>query len=673
MNSHSWHDPHILRAGKSLLRALYITIGTFLTVFVLFHIGNALYVSHIATKSTEFFQVGKVTELTYLKEQGDAVAQNGLIREYLIAKNYGELLKLLQEERESRSIGLMGIADEQGVIVSRTLSSGVRGDNVFLTSPIGRVVAQGKSAESVELTSFVNQLFMTTGRPVMHDEKMIGGLFANYLTDDSYAVRFRDRYLPENVEIVFYTKEFGVYGDSFRDEEKRSLIESYFNVGSAWVQNGASDQTISFNEDTAYFVRNIVFPGLEKSPGGALLFIPRVDASRAVNVASAVITLLAFLLLAFGYHFRTRGEERGWHYFCLLFFASVPVFGLAYFALFSQNAGIIELKRVPYPLYNSMMHLHPEAGIFDVDFERAFTVHVHPGDEIINVVQFKLNFDPNMVEVTKIDTSKSACTYIVENTIDLNNGTAALTCGIVQDAAHQTDLVIADVIATPRKVGNFSLSFDRAESKVLAADGLGTDVLRMSQSGSYVAENFDVSLRSEPLVVFSPTNPNQGRWYNNRKARFVWRGEPDTVYNYKFDSSPNTIPSTSQTVTGSSVEVTIPSDGVFYFHLMPTLGGSVAHYRVQSDRTPPSIVSMRVSAEQIMVGDVVRFDFEAEDSASGIQKNYYVDLGNHLFLPAGPGIFVPFLEAGDQKIVLRVYDDADNYSEKSQAIHVKAP
>ena len=81
---------------------------------------------------------------------------------------------------------------------------------------------------------------------------------------------------------------------------------------------------------------------------------------------------------------------------------------------------------------------------------------------------------------------------------------------------------------------------------------------------------------------------------------------------------------------------------------------------------------MDLSAERVVAGDVVRFSFLAEDSGSGIQRNYYVDLGNHLFLPIGPQLFIPFLEAGEQKVVLRVYDDAGNYSEALKTIEVEA-
>ncbi len=684
MNEHSWHDPHIVRSGKSLLKALYITLGVFLFLFVIFHIGGALYVSSIETKSSNAFQAGITTDLAYLKEQGDAVAKGDLLREYLIARNSQKLIELTKKEIAARGIGLMGVADSEGVLLSRTFSVGNLGNNIFLVNPVGRIVAQGKSAESVEATVGFdpNQIFLNTGRPIMQGDRMIGALTANYLTDDAYAVRFRDTYLPHGVEVVFYNKNGGTYGNSFSDTETRKLLRSYFNSSSDWIRNGSSGSTISFTDNSLYFVKNIVFPGLEQSPGGALLFIPRKDLSVALNLTTALLTVCIFIFFALQYHIRSRGEERGWRYYAVLTSAAVPVLALAFIALQVNNIGYLKLGRIPYTLYNSTLRLQPEFGIYDVDFEQRFSIVVDTGDEAINSVQIGLLFDPSAVEVKALETASSTCSYIIENTIDATVGKAKLACVILKSNGERGSLQIANVVVVPRHPGTFTFSFDKEETKVLASDGLGTDVLRAAQSGSYRVENFDPTLftnattttatTKRSFVVFSPTHPNQSRWYNSSVARFVWRGKSDAVYAYELDSSPNTIPSKVHTTQGFAVDIPLPGNGIFYFHLQLVSGGSTAHYRLQADRTPPSIVSMHLSEDKVVVGDVVRFSFEVQDSGSGIQQNYYVDLGNHLFLPTGPQLFIPFLEAGDQKIILRVYDDAGNYAEKSQIVHVEA-
>lgn len=676
MNPHSWHDPHIIRTGKFLLKALYVALGVFLFLFVLFHIAGALYVSSIASKATENFQLGITQDLTYLKEQGDQVAKDESLIKSLIARDSDSLIDITKKEVETRSIGLIGVADSEGVMVSRTFSRSDLGQNVFLTVPAGRVVSQGKSVQSIELTGFGNQLFLTTARPVMHQGKMIGALFANYLANDTYAIHFRDAYLPQGVEVLFYTKDFGVYGDSFSDPEIRKLIASYFNSGSDWIKTESSGKTVSFKDYSFYIVENVVFPGLEQSPGGALIFVPRSDISNILNILIGILTLCFFLFLAFRHHVRSRVEERGWRYYVLLVGVSIPVFILALSALYLQNIGYLKLEHIPYALYNSTLRLQPEFGIYDVNFEQRISVVVDTGDENINAVQIGLLFDTEAIEVKALETASSTCSYVIENTIDAHTGLAKLACVILKSEGERGSLKIADVVVVPKQTGTFTLAFDKEETKVFASDGLGTDVLRMSQSGSYTVDNFDPFLftttTQQSFVIFSPSHPNQSRWYNTDTAHFVWRGKQGAVYKYAFDSSPDTVPSNSHTTQDSAVTVPVPGDGIFYFHLQLASGGSTVHYRVQADRTPPSIVSINLSENMIVAGDVVRVSFDGEDVGSGIQKNYYVDLGSHLFLPIGSQLFIPFLEAGDQKVVFRVYDNATNYSEKSQIIHVES-
>ncbi len=94
-----------------------------------------------------------------------------------------------------------------------------------------------------------------------------------------------------------------------------------------------------FDDGRSYLVANIVFPGLEQSPGGALLFIPAKNTSGLSNGITAALTLLVFLFFALRTHLRTSADERGWRYYVLLGLFSLPILVLAYFGLSAQNFG----------------------------------------------------------------------------------------------------------------------------------------------------------------------------------------------------------------------------------------------------------------------------------------------------------------------------------------------
>ncbi len=660
------------RTAKSLTFALYATLAFYAIVFVTVHIAGTFYNEQKAENERHKLSAGLTKDTARLMLAGDTIATHDSIISALNENNRTKLLAELKRELAVYPIGLMGVADKYGVVLARTLSPSKYGDNVFLTAPAGRVVSTGKPVSSIEMSGFANQLFMTTARPVKNGGTMIGALFANYLLDNQYAAYFQETYMSPSTKVVFYTKNYGVYGNGFAGTPQEKIIESYFTTGSEWIASGLSGKTVFFDDGSSYIVENVIFPGLETSPGGALLFIPRADTTTKASIIIASITLLFFICLAIRIH-RKHREIRGPKYYRTLIIFSIPVFVLVFITFSLQNTNRTILRHVPYTLYNSTMHLQPNSGIYNIGSEQSFDISVETGDEAINAVQARLTFDPKAVTVKEISTTGSVCTYVIEDSIDPIAGTIDFSCAIIGDKGGQETARIATIITAPRTVGSFDLRFDDSHSKVLANDGLATNVLRTTENGSYRVGDFDltgVDKNKRAFMVYSPTHPNQGRWYSNPTASFTWIGKTDAVYRYAFDTNPTTQPTNAETVTGNKATIDIPGDGIFYFHLQLTDGGPIAHYRIQADQTPPTISALRASQTEIMAGDVVRFNFNAIDTGSGVQKNYYIDLGNHLFLPAGAQLYIPFVESGNQKITLRVYDGAGNYSEKSEVISV---
>jgi hypothetical protein len=164
MNPHHPHKTHVTRTVKSFLRAFYFTVGIFVLIFVFFRIGRAVYVSNIVEKSTESFHAGMKERTDSLKKQGDKIASSSAVAEYLLANDSQKLLEFMQKEAEKYDIDALGVANRDGVNISRTKKLGVKNDNVFLTIPEGRIVAMGQSVENIgQSTSDPSQLRMSTG------------------------------------------------------------------------------------------------------------------------------------------------------------------------------------------------------------------------------------------------------------------------------------------------------------------------------------------------------------------------------------------------------------------------------------------------------------------------------------------------------------------------------
>lgn len=679
VQSHALFDKHMVRAAKSLLRNLFLTFGVLLTGLVILRIVSAVYSSQISAVAAEHFYSGIAQDLSYLKTQGDALAENQDLQRYLVEGDYESLLSFLQQEKAARSIGLMGVANADGAIVTRTKSVTKHGDNVFLTAPVGRVVAQNKSAQSVELTGFGPQLFLTTGRPILEQGQMVGGLFANYLTDDDYATRFKENYLPPGVEIAFYTNQYGIYGNSFSDPVVDQRLDSYFNSSSEWINGELNEKTIFFEDGQYFLVKNEVFPGLEDSPGGVLLFIPRQDISTVANVIIGLTTAFTFLMLSLYFHLRARGEEKTWRYYLLLLVTSVVVAAMVYFTLKLQDNEFIGLSKEFYVADHLTLSLNPEFGIFDQEAEQRFSVIASGQLKEASQLDVSLLYDQTALQIKELDDTSTACSSVLQKQINEQEGRITFTC-ILSPSAQHSERTLTDIILQPIASGQASLEFDNSTTHLSDLTGsTNTDILRMTQSSSYRFEDFNYAavgqrsdlLAPKPLVVFSPTHPNASRWYSTRTARFVWASYSEQGFVYAFDNKPDTVPLYTHIVTDSHVEIPVPGDGVYYFHLKSLESDHVEHYRIQVDHTPPTITSLAVSSNYISVGGVLRLTVQADDAASGIQNNYYIAVDQDLWLPVGEQVLVPMTKAGTQHLAVRAFDTAGNFTEQSLNIEVK--
>lgn len=668
----------------SLRCAFLASILVFLVLMVIAVAMTNLYGSHIKTRALKAVTDGLAVDLDHLRVQGDAVAENTTLKGFLIEGNSDKILGVISDERERRGIGLMGVANKDGIIISRTRSVDNRGENAFLVSPQGRAVVEGKRPASIEVSSFdPTQVIMTTGRPIVSGTSTVGALFANYLLDDVYSERFKKTYLFDGVQVSFYTKDLGLYGTSIRTEEERSVLNSYFNIDSDWIKRGKTGDIVQFDSGVYYHVENIVFPGLElNNSTGVLVFVPYYGYSVVVRTFIVIFALLTFIILAYHAHRATTKEQRNRYYY----WTTASMFVLLIIIIYIINHAIfvryVSLKRIPYILYNSTLRLQPDSGIFDANFDRPVSILVNTGDESINALSVHISFDPARVQIQDVDMEHSICSNVLEKAVDIANKEVRISCIVTSPGFSGPQGVIGDIIVHPLVTGDFSLSFDD-HAQVLANDGLGTNVLRQTIDGSYhtvppLATSTMKNKKSLPdenrsPIVFSPTHSNTSRWYNSSDVKFVWSAVAGDGYLYTFDQATGTIPRSGVRTTETKARVTASADGIYYFHVATVSGdrvGPTRHYQVMIDTTPPADVTIRSSQDEVNMGDVVRFEFAAQDVTSGLQNTMYIDLDNGTFLPVGRQTYVPFVDIGTIPVRLRVYDKAGNFTEIEKVVNV---
>lgn len=660
-------------------RALIVTslLVLILLLMVLFFSERIVYVLYQPfVKSTVSRTEKSLNQnLEYLSEQTKQIASSGNLNYYIEKKDSLNLSSILDNERKNRNIGIMLVTDKEGVVLSRRGEPSLQGDYIFLTTSWGNALLNGKDVKSFEKGMFPSSI-MIAGDFINKNGEVIGSLFSGYSIDNEYTVKFKEQYLSKGTNLAFYTKEEGVTGTSFKNKETVKLVNTYFNIGSELISKNLPDLKKEIQiEGKYYFVKNIIFSGIEESPGGVFVFYPSPHQYQSLGLA--IIILLIFLLVEPRIHHSLfdHSVKRKKH-IIILFIGSLIIFLTSvYVTLYKLDKNTIELKEPVYTIFNSIIKFEPESDVSNRLSEKRIAIKVFTGGEAINTAEAVVNYDPQMAEVLDIITTNSFCEQdlFIMKAIDNENGVVDIACVLPSPGFSEPNGIVAELLIQPLKGGQLSLHFGD-ETKVLANDGLGTNVLRLAIDGSYNIVSYDDQQNiKEPLTVFSYTHPNSERWCKRKNVQFSWFDIKGAKYRYALNNIPDFIPSEENITSENSLSFDVDKDGIYYFHLLPEVNGNVgtvAHFKVMIDFTPPLLPIVKTSQTNINVGEIVRFAFVGQDELSGIQAGYYVKIDEGILLPVAQPLYIPFLSSGKHFVTIRVFDKAGNFSDTEVEIKV---
>jgi hypothetical protein len=262
----------------------------------------------------------------------------------------------------------------------------------------------------------------------------------------------------------------------------------------------------------------------------------------------------------------------------------------------------------------------------------------------------------------------------IQKSIDNQTGEVQAACVTIPPGLSGNGTVF-DLDVQGLENGPATLHF-ASGTVVLAEDGLGTDVLRLSTDGSYTFadERSPVVMNGiASVLAFSPTHPNAARWYNDPNVLMTWIGTAGERYQYEIDQSPaiSSLAGASSTAS-DSVALDGLADGVWYFHIAAAVNGAlgpISDYKIMIDTAPPAPPDIKASQTTISAGQVVRLTFTSEDTLSGLANNYYVKFDDGIFLPTASPLYISLPE-GEHTITVRAFDNAGNYTDNSVMIDV---
>ena len=326
---------------------------------------------------------------------------------------------------------------------------------------------------------------------------------------------------------------------------------------------------------------------------------------------------------------------------------------------------------------NASIYFSPTAGQFRVGSTIDISIVINTGSHSINALSTNISFPADKLQVISPSVGTSFIS-IWTNVPSYSNtdGTLTFAGGIPNPGMKSSSAVLSTIKFRVISAGKAVLKFNDG-TKILANDGIGTDVLSSKTSAILVLENAP----PDGPVVTSSTHPDQNVWYNDNASSFSWEDIKDASnYSFAIDSSAKTIPGEESTTPKISTTQSVEGDGIWYFHIRAfanDIWGGTTHYLFRIDSTGPAEFVIDIENNTIRSGDRAIINFLTTDAASGIDR-YEIKIINtsknntdiSLFHEESSPYQLPLLDADDYKIIVRAIDYAGNHTDSTINLRV---
>lgn len=609
-------------------------------------------------------------DLENLSKQSQEIVDSGILNSYIKNNDKESIIKATDIEKKKRGLDMVMTINDQGVVLSRAEFSERTGDYVLQNKNWGHFISNKHPITVIE--SGTNYpLLIVAVTPIIEDGQLIGAVNVAKKIDKNFIESIKNR-INQNFEFIVFSENEGIIASTINTEnnsEDFNFFINSFNTNSG-IKTENNPEYISINEQN-YHLSFIPFMGISQSPGGVLLVMPHQH-FLIVFILSLIFSIIAYLLSykyvsienkSFLKKIQSRKQKNVIGLTVLI--ASLIISSSSFEEIVKKRHS--QIHPPSFLIYNSILKISPEQSVIDKNFHHLFDIEIEPGGEKINAVGAIINYDPEKIIISEIIKNNSICRQdmFIEQAIDPDLGQVRIACVLPEYQPSIKNGLIAQLSIKAKNTGNFLLEFDK-ESSVLAADGLGTNVLRMSVDGTYQVKDFRNEGASDYVLVFSPSHPNSNNWYQNKNVTISISPEKNNQYAYDFNQDPNFEPNNFVDEINPYLNFTSSDDGVYYFHIKSKNGNiesQTNHFKIMIDNEPPRLIEKNVSQDKIKTGEVVRLTFKAEDDRSGIQSTY-IKIDNNLLLPVASPVYIPFTSKGNHKITIRSFDNANNYHDE---------
>ncbi len=325
----------------------------------------------------------------------------------------------------------------------------------------------------------------------------------------------------------------------------------------------------------------------------------------------------------------------------------------------------------------------PQTGTYAKGSSIVVNVLVSSSDKTMNAASGVVSFPTNLLSVSSISKTGSIVNFWAQEPSFSNSlGTVNFEGVVLPPWYTGGSGKILTITFKAKEAGTANISF--TSGSVLAADGIGTNIITGTGVASYVISNSSAVSAGNTGVpgaprITSTTHPDSTKWYAAKDVNFSWNISKDIlITNILIDRNAKSSPEVLYNPPIASKEVKNLRDGVWYFHVQLKNNngwGGISDFKIQIDTEKPTSFSITEAKEKDSADSRVQFIFDAADKTSGID-HYEVQIDDNpveIWIDDESKTYeTPTLEDGVHKISVRAVDKAGNFIVNSINFSVKA-
>ncbi|MST04243.1 MAG: hypothetical protein EXS49_01590 [Candidatus Pacebacteria bacterium] len=324
------------------------------------------------------------------------------------------------------------------------------------------------------------------------------------------------------------------------------------------------------------------------------------------------------------------------------------------------------------------LRLSPSVGSFILGSTFDVSIILNTQEVPINTVEVELLFPADKLQIANPSLGKSIVEiWATPPSYSNQQGRIYFVGGIPSPGINTSDGIVQSFTFRVISPGEGRVTFGKTNTSVLANDGLGTDVLKQTSPADFKF----ILPPSQGPEIFSPTHPEQGKWYNDPNPILKWTASSQSQgFSYSIDHNSNSIPDTVVDTNEAEAILSNLESGIWYFHVRERAGSSwsgASHYFLNIDTIPTAAFGIDVSPSRHTSNTSPILRFFTTDSLSGFD---YFEI-KVVSLKSGPTDSTFFFESsspyqlsglrpGRYEVIVRSYDKAGNYRDESAVLNI---